>query len=195
MIRINSYNQKNIVLNAVGYAYNRFWGTRLLQKLSDMTGGTYYQVDDISQLSGTMSQAASSRTPERNLLSYRYGLDRKNAVSLIERILFIALLIAATCVVLGLAAGEKDVGMFYLPQKAIYGGIAGLILELGLLAFTPEPLVRLAVSLLMGLFLATHRRLLETCHTEGQVRATKSFAAVGGKTSAGSGIGVGSRPS
>ena len=159
---LDSYSQKQIVLNTVGYAYNRIWGTRLLERLADMTGGTFYQVNDIGQLGGAMSQAASHVVPERSLLSYRHGFDRGNIVSLLERILFIALLVAAMCAVLALAAGDKDVGLFYLPQKAVMGGIAGLVLEIGLFLFAPEPTVRLAVALFLGLFLATHRRQLET---------------------------------
>jgi len=164
---ISRFNDKNTVLNSVGYAYNGFFGTSLLVRLSSMTGGMYYSLNDINQLAGTLDSILHQQSVERMLLDYRYGQDRDAALFMILRVLFIAILGAAVSLCFGLIFNNRFFFNQLLYSKIATGVLAGLVLEFGLYFFFPGFLTKIAMTLLLGVVITFYKPLVFGAHSAG----------------------------
>jgi Ca-activated chloride channel family protein len=154
---VSSFNDKNVILNSVGYSYNGFYGTSLLVKLSSLTNGTYYSVNEINQLSGTFDRILYQDSTKRMLLDYRYGLDRTSVLFMLIRILMITTIGFAVSFAFGAVFNNRHLIRQLFIQKAAAGLIAGCVLEFGLFFFLPEFLPRLCATLLLGLIITLYK--------------------------------------
>ena len=145
------YNDNNLVLNTIDCSGNQFWRSSLLLNLSTSTGGYNYQVAEMNQLAGTLTQILSGTHNDRMLLDYRYGYDRNSSGFAFLRILLITLMGLAMCGALGFMLFSTAVIRSMLKQKPAMALLAGLILEFGLANFWPAPSVRFWMVLFFGL--------------------------------------------
>jgi len=147
------YRQKGIVLNTVGFAFNKFSGTGLLEELSSLTGGAHFNVEDMSQLSGTLAQMRTWQAEDRNLLNCQPSSASDSGMLKILRVALIALAVALMSLALGFMLYNSDVIKKLLIQKILMGLAAGLIMEYNLLNLGQGPYARLPLVLLAGLML------------------------------------------
>ncbi|MCL1809216.1 MAG: VWA domain-containing protein [Clostridiales bacterium] len=175
----DTYRQKGIVLNTVGFAFNRFEGTGLLEELSSLTGGEHYNVEDISQLSGTLAKIRIGQDESRNLLGNMGNDESEPGHYKILRVLFIALTVTLLSFALGFMLYNSDVIKKLLPQKILTGVAAGLIMEYGLFNISQEFYARLILALLAGLMVTFFKNA--TTSEEEQSLAGFELADSGGQ--------------
>lgn len=152
---LRDYAKTDITISTVGLGNA---DDELMQQIADDTGGVYLSVDNVDQLEQTMQKAMNESGENkyaRTFYTYRNvpGMDFLYALM---RILFTAALgILISCSML-FATGKGEDDQLILLSSAITGGLAGVILELGInLLCLPPLLVRFLYYILVAMTFIT----------------------------------------
>lgn len=146
----DAYINSDILLFTIGFSNIGVQGRDVLSRIAESTGGCFYDIGDISQLSSALSKIVRYES-RRMLLDYRSGRDRSKVVYMILRVLFLTLLGTAIGVPLIFMLNSEEL---ILPAMAVRGAAslaAGIVVEAGLYHFLPPGNLRLVMCLFMAL--------------------------------------------
>lgn len=125
------FHSDRIAIHTVGMSLASTDGERLLQSISDQTGGSYNNVENAKSLTGVFDQIYQEQQ-QRHLVGERYGEAADSAVYAVLRILFLALIGTLLGLSLGIIFDNRHLALSFAIGGTIAGLIAGLILEFGL---------------------------------------------------------------
>jgi Ca-activated chloride channel family protein len=146
----DSYAEREIRLFTIGFARIGSKGRRVMNRIAQATGGTFYEINEISQLSSALSKVIQYES-RRILLDYRPGRDRSNGLFMILRIVFLTILGSVMGVPLIFMLDSEEL---ILPALAVRGAasfVAGILVEWGLYQFHSPNFLRFVMCLLFAL--------------------------------------------
>lgn len=120
----------------------------LLQQLAQATGGEYFKVEKAEDLVAAFQKVSTAKT-YRCLFAQRPGVQRKNVLYMLLRVLFLLLPGVLIGTFISLLFREFDVRRQMLVS-VLAGFIAGLIMEIGTFLLLPLWLVHLVSWVLYG---------------------------------------------
>lgn len=123
---LKQFNDTDIRIDAVAFSNIGAQGTRILQRLTDGTGGMLYSVENVSQVKGALEEVMTIEN-KRFLL----GVDPTNGGLLFSciRVISFILLGLAECTMLGLLFDNRYVFLELRIPCLITGLLAGLFQE------------------------------------------------------------------
>ncbi len=146
----DAYIGAEIPVFAIGFSNIGRGGRSTMSRIAESTGGCFYDIREISQLSETLSKLTDYKA-RRVLIDYRPGTDRGRVVYMVLRVLFLFLLGAGMGIPLIFILDSEDL---FMPAIAVRGFaclIVGLLMEWGLYQFLSPGLLRLLMCLGMAL--------------------------------------------
>ncbi|QRG67598.1 vWA domain-containing protein [Brevibacillus choshinensis] len=153
------YKQANMHIHTVGMSQIDADGTYLMKRISEETGGTYFNVDHAEELSGIFGQIYELSRQDRNLVTERTGAIADSTFFAIIRVLGILIIGGLLGLALGLIFDNRHLAKSFTIGGAAAGLPAGLLLESALTSSewldTTIRLVALALmAVVMTLFTA-----------------------------------------
>lgn len=128
---LNEYRKEGITISTVGLGNV---DDNLMNRIAKRTGGVFIGVENASQLSNAMKNAATMQT-ERDLLSTRYT-ENMNVLYAIMRIVFLLILGLLIGMAAYIAYGDEESKPLAFLTTAITSFIGALVMELGTNAFS-----------------------------------------------------------
>ncbi len=147
------YQKAGIAIFTISFAGSGNSGRRLLEELSDKTGGQYLEIG--AGLSFDQSyQKVKNYKVKRNLLGKRVFTERKKVGLTILRIFLLLLLAVAIVPLIAYILDSEDVLRKNLVYKIVEGLLGGMIVEFGFRAYRSGSVLRMIFSLLMAMIIA-----------------------------------------
>ncbi|MCR5322050.1 MAG: VWA domain-containing protein [Lachnospiraceae bacterium] len=148
-----TYQDAGIPIFTISFSGSNNSGRRLLEELSDKTGGQYFEIG--SALTFNQSyQKVKNYQAQRNLLDKRVFSERKKGLYTFLRILFIMLAVIAILPFISYVLDSEEVLKRNLLPKIGEGLAAGVIVELGFRQYFSGSALRIIMCILMALILA-----------------------------------------
>lgn len=150
------YADSNIALFTVGYKDQSREGKAMLEKLAYKTGGNYYEISGVNSLKQTYGKIVHY-TAKRNLLDYRIVNEQSTPLYIFLRIVFILLIVFLFGLIIGLVLDSSELLTGNRILRILSGGLAGLVLEIGLMNSLPDIPLRFIMCILMSLVISRYR--------------------------------------
>lgn len=152
-----AYNERRISIFTVGYEQSGSKGRNVMSKISDSTGGAYFEIDEISKLKETFSKIIEYK-PRRALLDYRYGVERTSLIYSILRVLFLALFGILIGIVVGFMLDSQDMVVQGMIVRIPVSLLAGILMEAGLRQYWSGNVLRMLMGILFSLLISWYTK-------------------------------------
>ncbi|MDF2681000.1 MAG: hypothetical protein K0R47_2190 [Brevibacillus sp.] len=123
------FKQSNMQIHTVGMNQVDADGTYLLKRISEETGGTYFNVDHAEELSGIFGQIYDMSRQDRNLVTERTGAAADSTLYAILRVIGVLIIGGLLGLALGLIFDNRHLAKSFTIGGAVAGVLAGLLLE------------------------------------------------------------------
>jgi Ca-activated chloride channel family protein len=123
------YKQAGMHIHTVGMSQVDADGTYLLKRISEETGGTYFNVDHAEELTGIFGQIYDMSRQDRNLVSERTGATADSTFFAIIRVIGMLIIGGLLGLALGLIFDNRHLAKSFTIGGAVAGILAGLLLE------------------------------------------------------------------
>ncbi|MCI8886592.1 MAG: VWA domain-containing protein [Hungatella sp.] len=153
----DAYIESEIPIFTIGFSNIERDGRLILSGIAESTGGCFYDMKDLSELSFALSGILKYKT-RRLLLDYRPGNDRSNVVYMVLRVLFLSLLGIGIGVPLIFMLDSEELILPAMIIRGIVSLIAGIVVERGLYHFLSPGLIRLIMCVCMALVVSFYRK-------------------------------------
>lgn len=160
------YLDSDILLFTIGFSNIGRDGRAVMSRIAESTGGCFFDIGDISELSSALSKIVRYEV-RRMLLDYRFGRDRGKAVYMILRVLFLALLGTAIGVPLIFMLDSAELILPAMAVRGIASLAAGVMAEAGLYHSLSSGILRLMMCLCMALVVSFYSVREQTDWTFG----------------------------
>lgn len=169
------FKQSNILIHTVGMSAVDADGTYLLKRISEDTGGRYFDVEHAEQMTDVFGQIYDMSRQDRNLVSERTGAAENSLVNTILRVTSLTVIGALLGLALGLIFDNKHLAKSFTIGGTVSGLLAGLVLEAGLTSSgILDTLLRLLACALMAVVLTAFTLFIPVAVNSGQ-RNSKRF--------------------
>lgn len=155
----NMYGNADINIYTIGFSMRAYEGKTLLESIADITGGVYYEINEITDFSSALTEITNN-TVIRSLLSYRYETEKGSILYIFLRVLFIFIIGMLMGPVFGLIFDSEEILVSNIPIRVGICLSVGIIFEAFLYLGLKDNLLRLFMSVLFSLIF-THYHVSE----------------------------------
>lgn len=173
---LEPYKQANMHIHTVGMSQIDADGTYLLKRISEETGGTYFNVDHAEELTGIFGQIYDMSRQDRNLVTERTGATADSTFFAIIRILGMLIIGGLLGLALGLIFDNRHLAKSFTIGGAVAGLLAGLLLESALTSTEwLDTTIRLFACALMAVVMTLFTAFIPASASGGQTSFKSSL--------------------
>lgn len=165
---LEPYKQSQLRIHTVGMSEVDANGTYLLQRISEETGGKYFNVDHAEELSGIFGQIYDLSRQDRNLVSERTGAAADSALYASLRVIGMTVIGGLLGLALGLIFDNRHLAKSFTIGGAVAGILAGLLLETALSSGWFDAVIRLLACALMAVVMTLFTAFVPAAAGGGQ---------------------------